>query len=68
MVYNLVFVVFLCVCVCVCVLLHSGLHAGAGWTGVGAVSEAGMGEPGQGMNGAVLANQTGMSTAGYHPH
>ncbi|CAL8282064.1 nucleolysin TIA-1 isoform X1 [Gadus morhua] len=47
---------------------YSGLHAGAGWTGVGAVSEAGMGEPGQGMNGAVLANQTGMSTAGYHPH
>ncbi|KAG7264231.1 hypothetical protein CRUP_022236 [Coryphaenoides rupestris] len=43
---------------------YSGLHAGAGWTGMGAVSDGGMGEPGQGMNGAVLANQT----AGYHPH
>lgn len=46
----------------------SQLHAGAGWTGVGAVSNGGMVEPGQGVNGTVLTNQAGMSTAGYHTH
>lgn len=48
--------------------LFSHLHAGAGWTGVGAVSNGGMVEPGQGVNGTVLTNQAGMSTAGYHTH
>lgn len=47
---------------------YSHLHAGAGWTGVGAVSNGGMVEPGQGVNGTVLTNQAGMSTAGYHTH
>ncbi|KAM4635682.1 cytotoxic granule associated RNA binding protein TIA1 isoform 3-T3 [Polymixia lowei] len=47
---------------------YNHLHAGAGWTGVGAVSNGGVVEPGQGVNGTVLANQTGMGTAGYHTH
>ncbi|XP_008286797.1 cytotoxic granule associated RNA binding protein TIA1 isoform X4 [Stegastes partitus] len=47
---------------------YNHLHAGAGWTGVGAVSNGGMVEPGQGVNGTVLTNQAGMSTAGYHTH
>lgn len=46
----------------------SHLQAGAGWTGVGAVSNGGVVEPGQGVNGAVLANQSIMGTAGYHTH
>ena len=46
----------------------SHLHAGAGWTGVGAISNGGMVEPGQGVNGTVLTNQAGMSAAGYHTH
>uniref|UniRef100_A0A8C7N0N6 Nucleolysin TIA-1 n=1 Tax=Oncorhynchus kisutch TaxID=8019 RepID=A0A8C7N0N6_ONCKI len=44
------------------------LQAGAGWTGVGAVSNGGVVEPGQGVNGAVLANQSVMGTTGYHTH
>lgn len=48
--------------------LCSHLQAGAGWTGVGAVSNGGVVEPGQGVNGTVLANQSGMGTAGYHTH
>ncbi|CAG5867688.1 unnamed protein product, partial [Menidia menidia] len=47
---------------------YNHLHAGAGWTGVGAISNGGMVEPGQGVNGTVLTNQAGMSTAGYHTH
>ncbi|KAM9841481.1 cytotoxic granule associated RNA binding protein TIA1-like isoform 1-T1 [Aulostomus maculatus] len=47
---------------------YNHLHAGAGWTGVGAVSNGGMVEPGQGVNGTVLTNQAGMGTAGYHTH
>lgn len=46
----------------------SHLHAGAGWTGMGALSNGGMVEPGQGVNGTVLTNQAGMSTAGYPTH
>lgn len=46
----------------------SQLHAGAGWTGMSAVSNGGMVEPGQGVNGTMLTNQTGMSTAGYPTH
>ncbi|KAF3849287.1 hypothetical protein F7725_015784 [Dissostichus mawsoni] len=39
---------------------YNHLHAaGAGWTGVGAVSNGAMVEPGQGVNGAVLTNQAG---------
>lgn len=48
--------------------LLSQLHAGAGWTGMSAVSNGGMVEPGQGVNGTMLTNQTGMSTAGYPTH
>ncbi|XP_034751443.1 nucleolysin TIA-1-like isoform X2 [Etheostoma cragini] len=47
---------------------YNPLHAGAGWTGVGAVSNGSMVEPGQGVNGTVLTNQAGMSAAGYHTH
>uniref|UniRef100_A0AAQ4QU63 Nucleolysin TIAR n=1 Tax=Gasterosteus aculeatus aculeatus TaxID=481459 RepID=A0AAQ4QU63_GASAC len=47
---------------------YNHLHAGAGWTGVGAVSNGAMVEPGQGVNGAVLTNTAGMSAAGYHTH
>lgn len=51
-----------------CSALLSQLHAGAGWTGMSAVSNGGMVEPGQGVNGTMLTNQTGMSTAGYPTH
>ncbi|XP_078812153.1 cytotoxic granule associated RNA binding protein TIA1 isoform X3 [Oryzias latipes] len=47
---------------------YNHLHAGAGWTGMGALSNGGMVEPGQGVNGTVLTNQAGMSTAGYPTH
>ncbi|XP_028274455.1 nucleolysin TIA-1-like isoform X3 [Parambassis ranga] len=47
---------------------YNHLHAGAGWTGVSAMSNGGMVEAGQGVNGTVLTNQAGMSTAGYHTH
>lgn len=56
------------VTLCFSVCRSSHLHAGAGWTGVGAVSNGAMVEPGQGVNGAVLTNTAGMSTAGYHTH
>lgn len=46
----------------------SHLHAGGGWTGVSAVNNGGMVEPGQGVNGTMLTNQAGMSAAGYHTH
>ncbi|XP_075885608.1 cytotoxic granule associated RNA binding protein TIA1 isoform X4 [Nelusetta ayraudi] len=44
------------------------LHAGGGWTGVSAVNNGGMVEPGQGVNGTMLTNQAGMGTAGFHTH
>ncbi|PWA26827.1 hypothetical protein CCH79_00001160, partial [Gambusia affinis] len=47
---------------------YNHLHAGAGWTGLGAVSNGGMVEPGQGVNGTMLTNQAGMSTTGYPTH
>uniref|UniRef100_H3D7H4 TIA1 cytotoxic granule-associated RNA binding protein n=1 Tax=Tetraodon nigroviridis TaxID=99883 RepID=H3D7H4_TETNG len=47
---------------------YNQLHAGAGWTGMSTVSNGGMVEPGQGVNGTMLTNQTGMSTAGYPTH
>ncbi|XP_078143568.1 cytotoxic granule associated RNA binding protein TIA1-like isoform X3 [Centroberyx gerrardi] len=47
---------------------YNHVHAGAGWTGVGAVSNGAVVEPGQGVNGTVLTNQAGMGTAGYHTH
>lgn len=49
-------------------VFRSHLQAGAGWTGVGAISNGGMVEPTQGVNGTMLANQSGMGTAGYHTH
>lgn len=56
------------ICLTVLFLTFSHLHTGAGWTGVGAVSNGGMVEPGQGVNGTMLTNQAGMSAAGYHTH
>lgn len=47
---------------------YNHLHAGAGWTGMGAVSNGGMVEPGQGVNGTMLTNQAGMGTTGYPTH
>ncbi|KTF80010.1 hypothetical protein cypCar_00035889 [Cyprinus carpio] len=44
------------------------IQAGAGWAGVSAVSNGGVVEPAQGVNGTVLANQSSMGTAGYHTH
>lgn len=49
-------------------LFCSHLQAGAGWPGVSAVSNGGVVEPAQGVNGTVLANQSSMGTAGYHTH
>uniref|UniRef100_A0A8C1T1R9 TIA1 cytotoxic granule-associated RNA binding protein n=1 Tax=Cyprinus carpio TaxID=7962 RepID=A0A8C1T1R9_CYPCA len=44
------------------------IQAGAGWPGVSAVSNGGVVEPAQGVNGTVLANHSSMGTAGYHTH
>lgn len=46
----------------------SHIQAGAGWPGVSAVSNGGVVETAQGVNGTVLANQSSMGTAGYHTH
>uniref|UniRef100_A0A8C6UZ27 Cytotoxic granule-associated RNA binding protein 1, like n=1 Tax=Neogobius melanostomus TaxID=47308 RepID=A0A8C6UZ27_9GOBI len=47
---------------------YNHLPAGAGWTGVGAMSNGGLVDVVQGVNGTVLTNQTGMGTASYHTH
>ncbi|KAJ8287289.1 hypothetical protein GJAV_G00049840 [Gymnothorax javanicus] len=44
------------------------IQAGGGWTGMSAVSNGGVVEPGQGVNGSVLANQSGLGAAGYPTH
>ncbi|XP_056154155.1 nucleolysin TIA-1 isoform X2 [Lampris incognitus] len=44
------------------------LPASAGWTGVSAISNGGVMEPTQGLNGSMLANQPGMGAAGYPTH
>ncbi|KAM6965191.1 cytotoxic granule associated RNA binding protein TIA1-like isoform 2-T2 [Aplochiton taeniatus] len=44
------------------------LPANAGWTGVSAISNGGVMEPTQGLNGSMLANQPGMGAAGYPTH
>ncbi|XP_026177192.1 nucleolysin TIA-1-like isoform X4 [Mastacembelus armatus] len=44
------------------------LPASAGWTGMSAISNGGVMEPTQGLNGSMLANQPGMGAAGYPTH
>ncbi|XP_046871424.1 nucleolysin TIA-1-like isoform X1 [Hypomesus transpacificus] len=44
------------------------LPASAGWTGVSAISNGGVMEPTQGLNGSMLANQPGMGATGYPTH
>uniref|UniRef100_A0AAZ3PD25 RRM domain-containing protein n=1 Tax=Oncorhynchus tshawytscha TaxID=74940 RepID=A0AAZ3PD25_ONCTS len=44
------------------------LPASAGWTGVSALSNGGVMEATQGLNGSMLANQAGMGATGYPTH
>lgn len=46
----------------------SHLPASAGWTGVSALSNGGVMEATQGLNGSMLANQAGMGATGYPTH
>ncbi|CAL8327361.1 nucleolysin TIA-1 isoform X2 [Gadus morhua] len=44
------------------------LPASAGWSGVGALSNGGVMEASQGLNGSMLASQPGMGATGYPTH
>uniref|UniRef100_H3D1J1 Cytotoxic granule associated RNA binding protein TIA1 n=1 Tax=Tetraodon nigroviridis TaxID=99883 RepID=H3D1J1_TETNG len=44
------------------------LPASAGWTGMSAITNGGVMEPTQGLNGSMLASQPGMGAAGYPTH
>lgn len=58
------FFVFLSVCPMFC----SHLPASAGWTGMSTITNGGVMEPTQGLNGSMLASQPGMGASGYPTH
>lgn len=46
----------------------SHLPASAGWTGMSTITNGGVMEPTQGLNGSMLASQPGMGATGYPTH